>query len=66
MSNKDVLQKANLSFIECLLLKLQLRWDGHVAGMENTRKPNTGTSVNDKRDRGMAGTPWKRYKDLIS
>ena len=38
-SNKEVLKRASLSSIESILLHVQLRWDGHITGLEVVRMP---------------------------
>ena len=39
MRNEDVLIRANLKSIKCILLQLQLCSSGHVARMEDTTMP---------------------------
>ena len=39
VSNEEVLERASLPSIEFILLKVQLRWAGHVIRMEDFRMP---------------------------
>ena len=39
MSNNEVLTKCGSTGIECMLMKSQLRWVGHVVRMEDSRIP---------------------------
>jgi len=56
---------AKVTSIEAMLLKTQLRWAGHVSGMEGYHLPKfvlygeLSTGHHDK------GAPWKRYKDTL-
>ncbi|XP_063594923.1 uncharacterized protein LOC134771899 [Penaeus indicus] len=63
--NKEVLERANTWSIEAMLLKSQLRWAGHVAGMKDHRLPQNilyGELLTGHRERGA---PKKRYKDCL-
>ena len=65
MSNEEVLKRASLPSLESILLKLQLRWAGHVARMEDVRMPEAvffSELQKGKRDRGA---PRKRDKDRL-
>ena len=39
VSNEEVFKRAGLPSIESILLKVQLRWAGHVIRMEDFRMP---------------------------
>ncbi|XP_063615914.1 uncharacterized protein LOC134789139 [Penaeus indicus] len=61
----EVLEQAEISSIEAMLLKSQLRWAGHVSRMEEHRLPKIvlyGELSTGHRDRGA---PKKRYKDSL-
>ena len=65
ITNTEVLERANISGIEALLIKSRLRWTGYVMRMTNDRIPkqlflselSTGTRAQ--------GAPLKRYKDAV-
>ena len=65
MTNVEVLEQANITSIEAMLLKSQLRWAGHVFRMEDHRLPKItlyGELSTGHRD---IGGPKKRYKDSL-
>jgi len=65
LTNVEVLEKAGITSIEATLLKIQLRWAGHVSRMEDHRLPKIviyGELATGHRDRGA---PKKRYKDAL-
>jgi len=65
ISNIKVLERAEITSIEAMLLKTQLRWAGHVSRMENHRLPKItlyGELASGHRNRGA---PKKRYKDSL-
>ena len=65
ITNTEVLEKANSTSIEAMLMTRQLRWAGHLSRMEDTRLPKAvfyGELKEGKRDRGA---PRKRYKDQL-
>ena len=39
VSNKEVLKRASLPSIESIFLQVQLRWAGHITGIEDIRMP---------------------------
>lgn len=65
VSNTAVLERANITSIEAMIMKHRLRWSGHVVRMEDTRLPkkilfselNTG-------DRPR-GRPMLRFKNQL-
>ena len=65
ITNIIVLERADITSIEAMLLKIQLRWAGHVAKMEDHRLPKIilyGELSSGLRNRGA---PKKRYKDIL-
>ena len=65
VSNGEVLKRDSLPSIESILLRVQLRWAGHVTRMENVRMPKAvflSALKEGKRDRGA---PRKRHKDQL-
>ena len=65
VTNVEVLEQAEITSIEAMLLKSQLRWAGHVSRMEDNRLPKIalyGELSTGHRDRGA---PKKRYKDSL-
>ena len=65
VTNLEVLDRANSTSIESVLLKAQLRWVGHVIRMEEFRMPRRlmyGELQLGKRNQGR---PKLRYKDTV-
>ncbi|XP_068689226.1 uncharacterized protein [Montipora foliosa] len=65
VTNNEVLERADITSIEAMLLTRQLRWAGHLSRMEDTRVPKAvfyGEMCQGKRDRGA---PRKRFKDQL-
>uniref|UniRef100_K7EZV3 Reverse transcriptase domain-containing protein n=1 Tax=Pelodiscus sinensis TaxID=13735 RepID=K7EZV3_PELSI len=65
VANTEVLELAEVTSIEAMVLKIQLRWAGHIARMENHRLPKIvlyGELSSGYRD---IGAPRKRYKDSL-
>ena len=65
VTNVEVLQLAEITSIEAMLLKSQFRWAGHVSRMKDQRLPKItlyGELSTGHRDRGA---PKKRYKDHL-
>lgn len=65
ITNLEVLDRAESTSIEAMILKAQLRWTGHVIRMEPHRIPRQlfyGELCEGKRKRGR---PYKRYKDCV-
>ena len=63
MSNEEVLERASLPSIEFILLKVQLRWAGHVTRMEDVRMPRTVFLRELQEGKRGRGAPRKHYKD---
>ena len=65
ITNVEVLEQAEVSSIEAMILKYQLRWAGHVSRLEDHRLPKIvlfGELSSGHRDRGA---PTKRFKDNL-
>ena len=65
VSNLEVLEMAESTSIEAMVLKNQLRWTGHVIRMKDSRLPKQllyGELCQGKRRQGR---PIKRYKDGV-
>ncbi|KAI8490993.1 hypothetical protein Bbelb_314120 [Branchiostoma belcheri] len=65
VTNVEVLERAGILSIEAMLLKIQLRWAGHVYRMEDHRLPKIvlyGELSTGQRNRGA---PKKRFKDCL-
>ncbi|KAI8500865.1 hypothetical protein Bbelb_216830 [Branchiostoma belcheri] len=64
VTNVEVLERAGILSIEAMLLKIQLRWAGHVSRMEDHRLPMIvlyGELSTGQRNREA---PKKRFKDF--
>ena len=65
ITNVEVLEQAEVSSIEAMILKYQLRWAGHVSRLEDHCFPKIimfGELSSGHRDRGA---PKKRFKDNL-
>jgi len=65
VTNIEVLEMAMVTSIAAMLLKIQLRWAGHVSRMEDYRLPKVilyGELSTGHRDKGA---PQKIYKDTL-
>ena len=65
ITNLEVLDRANSTSIESMLIKAQLRWVGHIIRMEEFRMPRRlmyGELQLSKRNQGR---PKLRYKDTV-
>ena len=63
--NLEVLDRAETTSIEAMILKAQLHWTWHIIWMDDLRKPKQlllGKLSQGKWDQGM---PQKHYKDCI-
>ncbi|KAI8491112.1 PtdIns(3,5)P(2) sythesis regulation factor [Branchiostoma belcheri] len=65
ISNQEVLDRAQSSSIEALLLKAQLRWSGHVSRMDDSRIPRQLLYGELKLGSRRRGRPKLRYKDVL-
>ena len=65
MSNEEVLKRASLPSLESILLKLQLRWAGHVARMEDVRMLKAVFFSELQEGKRNRGAPRKRCKDQL-
>ena len=61
----QVLEKCGLPSIECLIIKCQLRWTGHIVRMEDDRIPKMLLYGQLKEGHRDLGRPFKRYKDTL-
>jgi hypothetical protein len=65
VSDVEVLQRANSVGMEAMLMKLQLRWAGHVVRMDDSRLPKQ-VFYSDLRDgKRLPGGQKLRYKDNL-
>ena len=65
VSNLQVIDMAESTSIEAMVLKSRLRWVGHVILMEDSRLPKQlmfGKLASGERKRGR---PLKRFKDFV-
>ncbi|XP_022796245.1 uncharacterized protein LOC111334693 [Stylophora pistillata] len=65
ITNLEVLDRAETTSIEAMILKAQLRWTGHIIRMDSDRIPKQllyGVLSKGKRKQGR---PLKRFKDCI-
>ena len=65
-TNSSVLEEANVTSIESILIKNQLRWAGHIVRMPTSRLPKKifyGELCNGKRNQGGQR---KRFKDNLN
>ena len=62
VSNEEVFERASLPSIEFILLKVQLRWAGHVTRMEDVRVPKAVFLSEPQEGRRDPGAPRKRHK----
>ena len=56
-------EECGLPSIECLIIKCQLRWTGHIVRMEDDRIPKMRLYGHLKEGHLNQGRPFKRYKD---
>ena len=64
-SNVEVLETSGTVSIEAMLLKIQLRWSGHVSRMEDRRLPKAVFFGELSTGYRTVGAPLKRYKDSL-
>ena len=65
VTNLEVLDRAQSSSIESMLIKAQLRWTGHVIRMEDNRMPKRLMYGELQQGKRHQGRPKKRYKDAL-
>ena len=65
VNNITVLERANITSIEAMLLKIQLRWAGHVSRMEDHRLPKIVLYGELSTGHTNRGAPKKRFKDTL-
>ena len=65
VTNQEVLDRANSTSIESLLLKAQMRWTGHVIRMEDSRIPRQVLYGELREGSRRQGRPKLRYKDTL-
>lgn len=64
-TNVSVLEEANATSIESLIIKHQLRWTGHVSRMPESRLPKQIMYCQLKFGQRKQGGQQKRYKDVL-
>ena len=65
ISNLEVLDRAKSTSIEAMIVKIQLRWTGHVIRMDDTRIPKQLRYGELSLGKRHQGRPRKRFKDCI-
>ena len=65
VTNQEVLERADATSIESLLLKAQMGWTGHVILMEENRIPKQIMYGELKEGSHKQGHPRLRYKDTL-
>ena len=65
VSNEEVIKRASLPSIESILLRVQLRWAGHVTRMEDVRMSKAVFFSKLQEGKRDHGAPRKRYKDQL-
>ena len=65
VTNQEVLDRADSTSIESLLLKAQMRWTGHVVRMDGSRIPRQVMYGELKEGSRKQGRPKLRYKDAL-
>ena len=65
VTNIEVLNRANSSSLEALLIKAQLRWSGHVVRMDDTRLPKIALYGELSSGVRSVGGQRKQYKDTL-
>lgn len=63
--NLEVLERAQMTSIEMMIMKSQLRWTGHVSRMDANRIPRQLLYGELSQGIRHIGRPRKRYKDTI-
>ena len=65
VTNVEVLQLAEITSIEAMLLKSQFRWAGHISRMKDQRLPKIALYSELSTGHRDRGEPKKRYKDHL-
>jgi len=65
ITNQEVLDRANSTSIEAMILKTQLRWSGHVIRMDPQRIPRQVFYGELSAGLRKQGRPKKRFKDQL-
>lgn len=65
VTNKEVLERANLPSMEDLLIRKNLRWTGHILRMSSERMPKQLLFSQLPSGERKRGRPRLRYKDTI-
>ena len=65
VSNVEVLEQAEITSIEAILLKSQLRWAGHISRMDDHRLHKIALYGELFTGHHNRGAPKKRYKDSL-
>ena len=63
VTNKEILERANLPSMEDLLIRKNLRWAGHVMRMPSERLTKQILFSQLPAGERAVGRPWLRYKD---
>lgn len=64
-TNISILNEANSTSIEAMIIKQQLRWSGHIVRMPEHRLPKQIMYSQLKDGQRKLGRPQKRYKDAL-
>lgn len=64
-TNVSILKQTGLTSVECLIIRHQLRWTGHVVRMPDSRLPKQLLYAQLAEGRRHLGAPKKRYKDAL-
>lgn len=63
--NSEILRRANMTGMECLLMKGQLRWCGHLVRMDDSRLPKSVFYSELSNGKRRVGGQHLRYKDVL-
>ena len=65
VTNQEVLRRSSMPGVEVLIMKVQLRWTGHVMRMEDSRLPKQSFCSELAHGTRRQGGQTKRYKDSL-
>jgi len=65
ITNEEVLQRAQMTSLEAMLIKAQLRWSGHVLRMDDSRLPKCVLYGELSSGKRHPGGQYLRYKDSL-